>query len=178
MKLIATVVFPLSVGTLFGQRDFASHSCKFNEVVNRAGWEVPGVEGAAIAKHARYNSPESNGLVVAVLTPKDSLAAQVVIGQEGVGRLTYRLQPIEIQELWRYEKKGRVFAYRVRAIWMGGEGSTRYPLATATTLLFYDSTGNGKFDVMRYSDSDMPFKLIVPEWVDKLDQAGGPRKPA
>jgi len=148
-----------------------SHSCQIQEVFKADGWDIPGLGSTAVKlERGRFDAGTEDEIFVTMLESKSPEASITTLScsRGAAGRITYRDQPVDVREIWRFEKNGHAFAYKVTTTWMGVEGKSRYPLGTAMTLLFYDPDGTGRFSVMRYSDVDFPFKLIIPDWVKQL----------
>jgi len=145
------------------------------EAFNPTGWTVPGIAETETktprAEWGGTTSPtltKSEKVYLAILKSKarEGSFALVSCMEEKSAQARVRQQEVDIDyDIWRFEMNGTVFAYRVIGGWASGRGSERVRIGTATTLLFYDPDGCGQFKMMRYSDSDRSFELIVPDWV-------------
>ena len=89
--------------------------------------------------------------------PEGSFAV-VPCADDKSGQVTIREQEVDVTyEIWRFEMNGSVFAYKLVGGWASGSGNQRVHFGTATSLLFYDPDGCGRFKVMRDADGDGPF---------------------
>jgi hypothetical protein len=145
-----------------------ARSCLVLELLNQVGWAIPALDRAVPkvvdAKVKMPGIPED--VFVDILEPgnHDAVVTLVRCVSDQPGRVEVRNQPIRVKELLRFKKYGRVFAYRINAGLIGGNGVA---LGTAEVLLFYDPDGSGRFTIQRDVAGAL-IPIIVPAWVQEL----------
>jgi hypothetical protein len=148
-----------------------THSCLVLELLSQVGWVVPGLDGSStkIADVRVKMAGVPEDVAVDVLTPGNADAAVTLVKciNDQAGRLEVRNQPIHVNELLRFKKAGRVFAYKINAGLTGGNGVA---LGAAEVLLFYDPDGSGRFTIQR-DVAGAKFPVIVPAWVNNMTKA-------
>jgi len=135
-------------------------------VINKSGWKIPGLSTNPSASTTKKPDAKGSELEVQKLKPSSEIQLLTLIYAHGDNAVTYPVQPIKVQELWSYKAKGHVFAYRIKAEWVGQEPGRVVSLASTSIVFFYDSTGNGKFDTMRYVNGNLSYNIEVPSWLN------------
>jgi len=145
----------------------------FNTVVNRYGWKIPGLEGSKPEKPTYdYKYPGQQVSVSATeISPGnefDSLPILRCVPAEPE-KLNLWFQSVRVENLWRFEHGGKLFAYGVNGGWGGRDSNGKWTdIGEASLVLFYDDKGDGKFRVMQYT-TVYPFAPVVPAWALKND---------
>ena len=144
--------------------EHSSRGCLVVELLNPAGWSIPGLANAT-TKISSANVKEEGvpgDVTVDVLEPTnpDSSVTLVHCLPNQPGRLEVRSQPVRVKAIWRFKRNSRPFAYKVNVGLTGGNGVA---LGAAEVLLFYDPDGSGQFTVQRDFAGAQP--LVVPAWV-------------
>jgi hypothetical protein len=140
--------------------------CRVKEVLNRKGWDVPGLSKTITkTSHAHYAPADPDNIFVDILESRvqaDSIT--LVSCGDTSDRLEILTRPVEITEIQRFTSNDRVFGYLVTAVPVGeGKDGKIVHAASEERLYFYDSDGTGKFTLMRYA-GEMFFKIIIPGW--------------
>jgi hypothetical protein len=159
----------LAMGAVFPQasRESSSPPC-VPELLNRAGWTIPGLDNAStkLAGVRLQLEGAPDDVFTDSLEPKDPTSEVVLVrcvpGQPG--RFEVRNQRVRVKELLRFKRHGRVFAFRVN-LWL--EASNGEALGAAEVLLFYDPDGSGRFTVQRDVAGLRSF-IVVPAWVKSM----------
>jgi hypothetical protein len=142
--------------------------CHVREVLNPAGWKIPGLSKANVSLHnSRWTTGGLEGVFVDILKPAAPEGSVVVLScaDAQLERLRFSEKAVNITEILRFSMGGRVFAYRVTAQDVGIEGNNRVPLASEMMVTFYDEDGAGRFTLMQYPGPALIPSLDVPEWV-------------
>lgn len=147
-----------------------------HEVMNPDGFAVPGVAREAKVKDVgRVKFDGVDDITTLEVTPHGSTVELPMASLLRTGdsdRIWFKVSRFEVFHISRYEKCGRVFSHVVRLGYVGTDKKGRhYPLGSGTTLQFYDPDGAGKMTVMRYTDSEMPSRYVVPEWIKLLSES-------
>ncbi len=110
---------------------------------------------------------KSTDMFVTKLTPPTEPVTLLLPYCSQGGGLELPMQPVLVQELWRFDVKGHVFAYRLRAGWLAPNGAgPLIQILRGSEVIFTDDRGDGVFRVMMYSPR--PFAPPKPAWLDKL----------
>ena len=165
------LTIPFLCLTAFSQTSTLPAQCnEVREIVKPGGWDIPGISETQVKNTARFATDEDKNIMVTILESKSPTGVFTYMSpMRGVpNRYILREQPVRVREIRRFEKYGKVFAYRIDAVYVAVSGRD---LAAETPLLFYDLDGSGRFQVLRFSAGDFPFKLIIPYWVRDLKPA-------
>jgi hypothetical protein len=142
-------------------------SCQFSEIYRAAGWEVPGLPAATISA-ARASVWKMPGVFVTALKPGDREASILSVSCPGhvKGRLVIADQPVSIWEIRQYDVGGRVFAYGISYGYEAVENGRRIQMGAASSEIFYDTDGRGRFTLRKYARPPM-LPEFVPDWATK-----------
>jgi len=168
-KLIVVVTLVGSTSALVGQSPTVhdEESCGFSEVYKASGWVVPGLNGASV-KTRRVAILRLPGVFGTTLKPRNAAltAAIVRCSQSRKGRLEIAEESINVEQIEKFDLRGRPFMYRVFFTREAIEHGKRYDVGASSGLCFYDPDGSGRFTVMRF-DYFSPIADSLPDWVGK-----------
>ena len=166
-RLIIVVTLVGSTSALAGQdptvRD--GELCGFSEVSKAQGWVVPGLKGA-IVKTRRAPVSGLSGIFSTSLKPGTAPWTTTLVrcSQSQKGRIEITEEPINVEEIGRFDIRGRPFLYRVLFTREVIERGKRLDVGASSGLCFYDPDGLGQFRVMRF-DFFSPIASSLPDWV-------------
>src|SRR5215469_8800331 len=159
-RLISTIaIIQLAAASLFLQAPVPKETgtCSFSEIYKAEGWMIPGLMNAKVKKKA--NITDLPGVTLIVLEPveDETTITSIQCARYNPGRLQIdESSPIRILELWAFDYKGRVFAYRVNYELQFYHEGARRALGGAISLFFYDMDGSGKFTVLKGASRLLP----------------------
>lgn len=146
------------------QRD---SSCQIQEVLNRKGWDIPGLSKTVTrTAHARYPAEGIENVFVDILESKatDSSVTLAIRYSNSNSRVEIVAKPVDVIQIQRFQIDNQVFGYLVTAVPVGiANDGHRIRAASEELLYYYDPDGSGRFTVMRYA-SEIFFKIVVPDW--------------
>jgi hypothetical protein len=154
----------LTLGLVFSVHSFSQQTlgrtCAFNEIHQKEGWEIPGLDRAKpIGRRGAF--PYIPGGQVTLLSPGKSEATFTYYSCDK-SRLDVTNTPIAVLQLYRYDIEGRVFAYYVKFLKQRFVDGKRSDAGSVTSVFFYDVDGSGKFVLLMTALSPMP--ELIPDW--------------
>jgi hypothetical protein len=148
--------------------------CKIKELLNRQGWEIPGLAKAIVKTHARYKAegiPEN--VFIDIMESQAPEASFTYVGLKSCEIAVLNIRSVDVTKIERFTMNGHVFGYRVTGVIVGIDNQGhRIHAASEERAYFYDPDGSGDFSVMRYDPGDLIFRIIIPDWVK---QAANPQ---
>lgn len=140
--------------------------CHVKEVLNRKGWNVPGLSQTITkTSHARFAPADPDNIFVDILESRAQADSITLVScGDTVDRMEILTRRVEITEIQRFTSNDRIFGYLVTAVPVSEtKNGEMVHAASEERLYFYDPDGAGRFTIMRYA-GDIFFKIIVPGW--------------
>lgn len=125
--LLISVLLPVLISAQINE---PAHSakCHVPELVRPEGWQIPGLAKTSTqVSRTHYNPNDFEDVFVTILKSESRAASiiQLFCIPSSTGRLEFREQAVDVDKIWRFEKNGKVFAYRVDCSLVGIEGTQR-----------------------------------------------------
>jgi len=135
--------------------------CSFTEIYKADGWSIPGLQNAKVKQKGNFTNLPGVVLIKLESSVIESTFTQIRCSGEHKGRIEIKEEPIGILDLTAYEYKGRVFAYGLSYERQAIENGARFSLGAASSYLFYDAEGSGRFTLRKWAS--WPFLPEIPE---------------
>lgn len=142
----------------------AETPCCVRELYKYDGWIIPGIAGAVVSG-SRVVERDGASILVETLKPQFAESSFTMFNcvADVPGRIVIHEQAVDTLNIVRYSAQGKVFAYRISAGEVAIEGSTRVALGAAHILMYYDTEGDGLFELREYG-TPIPYRLRIPDW--------------
>lgn len=170
-RVIAILAF-VSLASAVATGQTASRTpakCDVDEIADPGGWKVPGIASAVVTSgKSRVTTDHGDVVDAEMMRPRspEAVLTLVTCTPGKPKRLLLRSQAVKVVEIQRFTVNSRVFAYRVTAQLLVGDGKNRHiPVASEFMVTFYDEEGLGRFTVMQYPGPGLIPRFLVPEWV-------------
>lgn len=145
-------------------------ACGVSELLIAEGIPIPSLREAQLkSRQVPWGAADSQGIRSRQLHVPSNSGRIPIFRCDGSnpGRLSLREQKVSMEEIREFVRAGRVFAYLVRAVWLGPENPPSR-LGSMSILYIYDSTGSGQLDTV-VNASKLGFRIKVPQWVNALE---------
>jgi hypothetical protein len=144
--------------------------CSFTQAFRGTGWEIPGRKNPQLGRRMilMIDGRRTDMWVTRIEPPKQPVTLLLPLcSRRGGGLLELPMQPVRIQDIWRFDVNEHVFAFGVRAGWVApSESGPPIEIGTASEILYLDDKGDGVFRIMKYSP--YPFQPSRPDWLSSV----------
>jgi hypothetical protein len=148
-------------------------ACKIRELIDRQGWEIPGLAKTTVLTHAHYKSegiPEN--VFIDIMESQAPEASFTYVGLQSCDTAVLNIRSIDVTKIERFTMNGHVFGYLVTGTISGFDNQGhRIHAGSEERAYYYDPDGSGKFSIMRYDAGELIFKIIIPDWVKRTTNA-------
>lgn len=120
--------------------------CKIKELIDRRGWEIPGLVKATVLLHAHYKSegiPEN--VFIDIMESQAPEASFTHVGLQSCDTAVLNIRSIDVTKIERFTMNGHVFGYRVTGMIAGFDNQGhRIHAGSDEHAYYYDPDGSGQ----------------------------------